>query len=322
MPAAATKTKASAGEDGSAYGSGIFIQADSGTQGITFASAAGETLSIAGAIADEQGVATTGGRGRLIVTGGGTVKLSATDNKYTGGSTIEAGSTLEIANGSSAGKGSIVFNGAGTLQWDGTTFDVDAWITGFGGTDVLHLTSIAPAGVVTVGADNSAWVNGIPVTGTFAELRVVADGSGGSYVEAPSTLDVSTEAELNQAIAAIEGITAGSYTIRFTGDITEGTDSGAPIYYGSQTLDAPSDLYAINLASGVTLTIDGAGYTLDGDGTYRGLLVYAGHVTVQDLTIADAAAIGGVGGATEAVAGPGLAAGCSWPLPPPSRWPA
>jgi hypothetical protein len=46
----------------------------------------------------------------------------------------------------------------------------------------------------------------------------------------------------------------------------------------------------------VSLTIDGGGGTLDGAGTYRGLFVYAGNLTVGSLTIADAKAEGSAGG--------------------------
>ena len=120
-----------------------------------------------------------------------------------------------------------------------------------------------------------------------------------------TTIDVSDEAELNQAIATVDAASSGSYVIQFAADITEGTDSGTKITYGSQTLDAPADLYALNLSSGVTLTIEGGGYKLDGDGKYRGLLVYAGNVMVQNLTIADAAAIGGAGGGASAGGGGG-----------------
>jgi hypothetical protein len=65
--------------------------------------------------------------------------------------------------------------------------------------------------------------------------------------------------------------------------------------YNGHTLAAPAALYAINLNSNVTLTINGTNsaggtFTLDGAHTYRGLLVYAGAVTIQNLTIADATA--------------------------------
>ncbi|MGA9869193.1 MAG: hypothetical protein WBQ75_22395, partial [Acetobacteraceae bacterium] len=99
---------------------------------------------------------------------------------------------------------------------------------------------------------------------------------------------VTDETELNQAIAAIDGITAaGTYTIDIAGTITEGTDTGAGL---------PPDLYAINLQPGVSLVIDGGGTgTLDGANAYRGFFVYAGDVTIENLTIANAVAIGGAG---------------------------
>ena len=46
----------------------------------------------------------------------------------------------------------------------------------------------------------------------------------------------------------------------------------------------------------MSLTIDGAGHTLDGAGLYRGLFAYAGHASVENLAIADAHAVGGAGG--------------------------
>lgn len=112
-----------------------------------------------------------------------------------------------------------------------------------------------------------------------------------------TTFDVSTETQLNQAIARADAATSGSFDIVFTNaTITEGTDTGAPVDFAGQTLAAPPDLYAINLHSGVSLTIDGNGWTLDGANTYRGLFAYAGNVTIENLTIADAEAKGGSGG--------------------------
>ena len=56
-----------------------------------------------------------------------------------------------------------------------------------------------------------------------------------------------------------------------------------------------SSLDAINLTSGDTLTIDGAGGALDGAGAYRGLFVYSGAVTIKNLTIQNAVARGTTG---------------------------
>jgi hypothetical protein len=120
---------------------------------------------------------------------------------------------------------------------------------------------------------------------------------------------VGTEAELNQAIATVDAASSGNYTITFTANITEGTDTGTLISYGETTLSAPPDLYAINLASSVSLTIDGANFALDGAGLYRGFLAYSGSVTIANLTITNAKAIGGNGGGGYGGGGAGLGGG-------------
>ncbi|WP_305782257.1 Hint domain-containing protein [Acidisphaera sp. S103] len=107
---------------------------------------------------------------------------------------------------------------------------------------------------------------------------------------------VNNEQQLNQALATIDAITTpGTYTITFTGNITEGTDTGQSISYNGGSLSAPADLYAINLHTGVDLVINGGNYALDGANTYRGLFAYAGTVDVQNLTIQNAVAQGGAG---------------------------
>ena len=107
-----------AGGNGSAYGSGIFIQGD---QSITFAPPADQTMTINDVIADQSGsggTGTTAGAGALIVNGPGTVVLDAT-NTFTGGITLEQG-TLELAAAGAAGSGPITFtarsNGALVLD--------------------------------------------------------------------------------------------------------------------------------------------------------------------------------------------------------------
>ena len=96
---------------------------------------------------------------------------------------------------------------------------------------------------------------------------------------AQTTFDVATSAELDAAIADANAEGAGAaVTITLTGDITEAADTAAMV-----------------LAAGVSLTIDGAGHTLDGDGLYRGFKVDSGAVTIENLTIANALAAGGNG---------------------------
>ena len=74
---------------------------------------------------------------------------------------------------------------------------------------------------------------------------------------------VASEADLNAALTLIDpggGFAAPGvgYSITFTADIALTTD-----------------LFAIDLAGGGSLTIDGAGHTLDGAGKYRGFFDYA-----------------------------------------------
>jgi hypothetical protein len=102
---------------------------------------------------------------------------------------------------------------------------------------------------------------------------------------------VTTEAQLDNDIKIINGTTAtGNYTITFGANITEGNLSITQD--GSTVLP---DLSAINLHSGVTLTINGAGNSLigtNGTNTFRGLFAYSGNVVVDNLTIKNAVASG------------------------------
>src|SRR6185437_6348626 len=102
---------------------------------------------------------------------------------------------------------------------------------------------------------------------------------------------VTTEAELNAALVEAAGETANSLTFEI--------DLGADLVL-SQALEA------INLKAGVTLDINGYGHTLDGGGSQRGLFVYSGDVTVENLALANMMARGGNGGAYAGGGGAGL----------------
>jgi hypothetical protein len=98
------------GNNGSAYGSGIFLQGD---ESITFAPSSGHTITITGNIADMTGSHDhTGeiGAGALVVNGPGTMVLSG-NNTFTGGITLESG-TLDIASAHGAGSGAITLTDA------------------------------------------------------------------------------------------------------------------------------------------------------------------------------------------------------------------
>jgi hypothetical protein len=85
---------------------------------------------------------------------------------------------------------------------------------------------------------------------------------------------------LNGAIRTIDTGPAGDYVIDLTASI-----------------NLTSQLLAINLPSGSTLTINGgSGITINGGNTFNGFFVYAGNVTISDLIIEDTKAVGGAGG--------------------------
>jgi hypothetical protein len=95
----------------------------------------------------------------------------------------------------------------------------------------------------------------------------------------------STTNTLNGAIYAADTGAVGNYIINITAGFTFNTD-----------------LLAINLPSGSTLTIEGTNgsggagvQTLNGGGSQRGLFVYSGTVNVNNLTLTGMAAVGGTG---------------------------
>jgi hypothetical protein len=107
-------------------------------------------------------------------------------------------------------------------------------------------------------------------------------------------------ATLNGAILTIDTGPVGTYVINITG-----------------TINLTSPLLAINLPADSRLTIQGTSsggvpqvQTIDGGNTQqRGLFVYAGTVNINDLTIQNMLAQGGIGGVGAGGGGAGLGGG-------------
>jgi hypothetical protein len=122
----------------------------------------------------------------------------------------------------------------------------------------------------------------------------ITGGEGATFnTSGTNTLNTNT-ATLNGAIRTIDTFgQPGNYEIDLTDNIT-----------------LTSQLLAINLPAGVTLTINGEGHTIDGNNNqYNGLFVYSGDVTIENLTIANAAAKGGNGGTGDVGGGGGAGLG-------------
>jgi hypothetical protein len=104
-----------------------------------------------------------------------------------------------------------------------------------------------------------------------------------------TTLTASTTAQLNQDIATANAATSGGFIIDLQGNITETTQ-----------------LNAIDLQSGVLLTIDGSNgsggiHMLNGAGSH-GFVVDAGSVTIENLGLRNAVLSGGSSSATVTLA--------------------
>ncbi len=286
---------ADGGQNGQAYGSTLFIQGD---QSVTLAAPTGATLSITGTIADESGSGggtANPGAGTLVIgsaADAGTVVLDPAGgaNTYIGGTTLESG-TLELATLGAAGTGAITFAGSpATLRLDAAAFAPAAAsntyapknaVAGLATGDTIDLGNLAPAAGSTftlsgstLDVTNGTITDALKASGVTAPvLLAAADGAGGTAVTGYATLGA--------AITAADGLAAGSggIAIELLGNETE-----------------TADLTAINLASGNALLIDGDGATLNGAGQFGGLFVYSGTVTVENLTLKGAAAVGGAGG--------------------------
>ncbi|MGJ4953912.1 VCBS domain-containing protein [Bradyrhizobium sp. HKCCYLS20291] len=223
--------------------------------------------------------------------------------------------TINAANADFAG--SITGNGTINFGTSGGTAVFEhgvptQTITGFANGDVIDLRLVV-ATTVVVGANNVVTLKDSGGTAvatlhfdpaqTLGPFGVTSDGQGGTKVVAIQTsFDVSSAADLNAALAAIsQGGTSyaknAAYTIHFASDIS------------LASLAANADLAAINLDTGSSLLIDGAGFTLDGANAHRGFFEYAGSIKIQHLTIAHMLALGGNGGLGGGGGGAGLGGG-------------
>ncbi|UFZ08664.1 VCBS domain-containing protein [Bradyrhizobium ontarionense] len=223
--------------------------------------------------------------------------------------------TINAANADFAG--SITGNGTINFGTSGGTAVFEhgvptQTITGFANGDVIDLRSVV-ATTAVVGANNVVTLKDAGGTAvatlhfdpaqTLGPFGVTSDGQGGTKVVAIQTsFNVSSAADLNAALTAIsQGGTSYAknvaYTIHFASDIS------------LASLSASAQLAAINLDTGSSLLIDGAGFTLDGANAHRGFFDYAGNVRIQNLAIAHTLAQGGDGGIGGGGGGAGLGGG-------------
>jgi hypothetical protein len=288
--------------NGSAYGSGIFLQGNE-TIGVEVDPPLFTT--IAGDVTDAQS-----GSSALILEGnreflGGGVEFDSTVN-LGGGVTIEVGEVL--LDGSITPRTGVIFDGYGTLEINsGGANPFSSPVTGFNDGDEIVIDNASTItntnGTVsyTVGSLTSSF----SLATEFAGQQIAIEGD--TITALPVTLTVGTEAQLQSAIAEVDEAVSGNFLINFSANITEASDSGNTVVFQGTTIADPRDLFALNAQPGVGVTINGNGFELNGKGTitnggytynrlFRGFFVLGGYnTTIENMTIANARAAGGYG---------------------------
>lgn len=251
---------------------------------LTVAPANGNSLNIVGSAA-------------IRIAADATVRLGG-DNSYTGGTVLASGANLELLGQNSAGSGAIRLDGSGSTLIIRQA-SVSNLITGLDPSDAIDLTARAFTGrqPVIVRSDiygrldlsaggTEIFLNFYDVAANSA-FQMTSNGRGGTLVTAlfaQRTITVANAAELADAIELADSLTGDglSLTIR--------------IADGVSRIQLGTELPAIALKTGVALTIDGNGATIDGGNAVRNLLAYSGLITLQNVTLANGLAQGGAGG--------------------------
>jgi uncharacterized protein with beta-barrel porin domain len=134
------------------------------------------------------------------------------------------------------------------------------------------------------------------VAGRFqrrAPWRVQALWIAGAALLAISPLNASAAHAQTYVVTTTNDSGAGSLREAIIeANATPGSTIAFASGLGGATIALAGDLPAITSS----VTINGGGIRLDGNGTYRGLFVYSGTVQINDLTVRNAVARGGNGG--------------------------
>ncbi len=226
---------ANSGVDGSALGSGLFLQ---GNESVIFAPDSAHTITISDGIADMTGSHDASGQtgaGHLVLDGQGTLTLSAA-NTFTGGVTIENG-TLDLAAHGAAGTGAILFSPAdhAALEFSAANAPGNE-IDNFGTRDQIVIDGF--------NAISESYSNGV----------LVLNGDAGSIslnMAGPNLHDLSDFRFVFDAVAGTTTITGGP---DLSGNDVIHAGAGAHILTGG-TGDDVFFFRATDFSAGVTNTI-------------------------------------------------------------------
>ena len=227
------------------------------------------------------------GSGSLTVSGGGTVILTG-NNSYANGTTIAAGTILQLGNGGITGwlfgnvvtDGTLAFNRSGDIIFAGD-------ISGSGGVSLM-----GPGSVTLIG--NNTFTGAITVGGTIragsdAELGPIGNvlRLAGGTVQATATFTSTRPFELTSGTGTFDtngndltltGVASGAGTLVKTGTGSL-ILSGANTYSGGTTVSAGTLVGTATSLQGDILNNAFVDFDQNVDGTYAGAMSGSGRLT-------------------------------------------
>ncbi|WP_424630389.1 autotransporter domain-containing protein [Bradyrhizobium sp. SYSU BS000235] len=294
--------------DGSAFGSGLFLQ---GAGTLAIQPGSGQTQTISDVIADQVGVVANGYVPSsplagteiwgLNVSGGGTLVLAGA-NLYSGGTTVSS-TTVVVTNNSSVGTGAVTLDGgvfkAGA---DGLAFGNSFLLTATAGNTIdTNGNTLTLSGVIS-DAGGSPGALTKAGTGTLI-LSGVNTYSGGTTINA-GTLQIAGAGTLG-SISAATTVAGGTLDL---GGTTQTQNGGVTLTSGSIThgVLASSGLFDVRAGSIDAILAGSGALEKNGTGTVTlsGDNAYTGGTTINDgtLQLASAGTLG-ANSSTTTVAG-------------------
>ncbi|MGK6309965.1 autotransporter-associated beta strand repeat-containing protein, partial [Variovorax sp. DT-64] len=267
-------------QDGSFFGSGIFMQGTSST--LAFAPGAGDTQTVADAIADQTGSGGTGanaGSIGLAKRGDGRLVLSGR-NTYSGGTTVTGG-TLSISSDENLGAATapLTLDG-GTLQNTAAVTTARAITIGSAGggfqtdADLTSTGSISGAGGVTktgTGTLVLAGPNSYSGATTISRGTLRAGAANTFSTASAVTLGGGATLDLNNFSQTIGSLAGFGFVTLGTGTLTTGGDNSSTTFSGVMS------------GSGGLIKIGTGTLTLDRDSTHTGgVTINAGTVRLDN----------------------------------------
>ena len=231
-----------------------------------------------------------GGTGTLIQEGTGKVTL-ATNNSYSGDTTINAGSTLQVGNAGTSGSlgtsavhdnGTLIFNRTDIFAYSNVT-DGTGGITQagtgtvtLGGANTYSGATNVNQGTLQLGVDNA-----LPNTTTVTLGNATGDTNGtldlnghNATVTGLATAGAGTSNTVtNNSTTADATLTFTTGTSTFSGIISDGTNShktALTVTSGDLTLSGINTYTGVTMVNGGSLTIDTGGSLASGTATTVG----------------------------------------------------